>query len=128
MDHISAPYLFEAAAALDELLRLPETDTKFDDVAGPLVRAHQQMIQLHDPALLYAASLRTARQSAEFLAQVIKAETDEPVPDRVVTGANLSEIKRRYSHYRSALLGALSVMGTFLVSQKGSHDVLTLLI
>ncbi len=127
MDHISAPYFFEAASTLDALLRLPETDTRFEDVARPLVRAHQQMIELHGPNSLYASALRTAFQSGEFLAQAIKAETDDPSPDRIVTAASLSTIKRRYDQYRSALLAALSIMGTFLVSQKGSHDVLTLL-
>jgi hypothetical protein len=127
MHHISVPYLFQAASILDSLRALPEEDTRIDEVVGDLADAHQQMINLHAPESLYATSLRSAIQSGEFVAKAIMEETNDRTPGRVVTGQKLREIKSRYEAYRSALLGALSAMGAFLVSQKGSHEVFSLL-
>lgn len=127
MFHISAPYLFAAGSFLDKLLMLPETDTEIENVTAILINAHQQMVDLHDPKGLYGVSVRSAIPAGEHLAKVINEQTNDLTPGRMVAGKDLIEIRRRYEQYRPALLGGLHSMGTFLVTQKGSHEVMTLL-
>lgn len=127
MRQISVPYLFVAASLLEKLLLLEAADTPLEEMLMTLVGAHQQMVALHAPESLYAPSLRSAYQSAEFLAEAIKRQTDDLTPGRIVSGSDIADIKRSYDQYRAALLGAFSTMGSYLVTQKGSYDVLTLL-
>ncbi len=124
---ISAPYLFVAASILDKLKELPEAGAPIEDVAPPLIGAHQTMIELHAPQSFYQRGLRSAYQSAEFLVEAINSETADLTPGRIISARAISTIKNRYEQYRAALLGALSAMGFFLVTQKGSYEVLTLL-
>jgi hypothetical protein len=127
MINISLPYVFMASSLLEKLQSLPSADTKIEDVSSVLISAHQQMMNLHAPESFYAPGLRSAIQSGEFLAAVLKKQTDDLATGRVIPAQDLSEIKRKYEQYRPALLGALSAMGSFLVTQKGSHDAFALL-
>jgi hypothetical protein len=128
MQNISLPYLFVAGSLLERLRDLPSTDTKIEDAASVLIDALRQVLDLHHaPGSLYAPQLRSAYSSGEFLVRAITQQINDQTPGRIVAAQELSIIKTRYEQYRAALLGALSVAGSFLVTQKGSHEVHALL-
>ncbi|MPZ40572.1 MAG: hypothetical protein GEU95_21485 [Rhizobiales bacterium] len=66
MLHISLPYMFVAATLLEKIRELPDDDTAIEDVAGILIGAHQQMIDLHASDSLYATGLRSAPSEWRF--------------------------------------------------------------
>lgn len=128
MRSISIPYLFTATSTLERLRLLPQDGASIEEIAPVLAQARMQMVDLHNPELLYALPLRSAFQSAEFLAEVLLKQTEDLTPGRKVSADEIGAIQRLYEQYRAALLGALSAMGMFLVTQKGPYEVRTLLI
>ncbi|MCJ2136107.1 hypothetical protein MKK69_18980 [Methylobacterium sp. J-026] len=77
---------------------------------------------------VFANSVRSCRQSAEGLVATISEITrDARDYDTLVNEFNIYQVKTAYGQFKIALQAELGVSPAFFVTQKGSHDTLSLL-
>jgi hypothetical protein len=131
MIRISMPYLYSLAEALEPLGSIQEKakdGAKFGDVFFPLWNAHTQLETLIS-ASVFAGSLRsclpTAANLIRELAAVLARHTQDF--DSTVEPHELVMIQHHSGQFRIAFLAELATLPSYFVTQKGSHDTLTLL-
>ena len=125
---ISLPYLFQLASELEPLELLPTSETvPFNQVFGRLYVARSALALLLNTSV-FSTYLRSSnalgRELYDALSQIT---TNDGLLDRDVHGITLWAIKSAYEKYKVALLAELGVFPSYFVTQKGSHDTLSLL-
>lgn len=122
---ITLHYVWSLAEALEPLGDLDATKypDKFDfmmDLFGP-----QAALEALLHGSVFSPNLRSSVASGAQLLELLKEQTKSV--DGKITPGDVWGIKNAYSHFKIAFLAELGTLPTYFVTQKGSHDTLTLL-
>lgn len=126
---ISLPYLFQLASELEPLQQLPTAreTVPFNEIFGTLYQAHHALSALLNTSV-FSPYLRSSNQLGGDLYGALSAVVTRDGPmDRPVFSFTLWSITSAYEKYKVALLAELGVFPSYFVTQKGSHDTLSLL-
>jgi hypothetical protein len=128
MIRISLSYVYNLAAQLEPLEKLPEKDTPYNDILFPFFMAQTTLENLYQS--LYAPHLRTSEVVATRLVNALRAELNSPANSnmqRPVSQWALYQIKEEYRQLKIVLAADLSVVNSYFVTQKGGFDTVSLL-
>jgi hypothetical protein len=125
MIRISLPYVFSLAETLEPLAVLKPKDT-LNDVIFILWSA-QTTLELLLSNSVFSANLKSSRQLAVNLIEILKRESDATKDWDKELGATTIYIAQAYAHFKTALAAEIGTFPAYFVSQKGSFDTLTLL-
>jgi hypothetical protein len=121
---IHLPYVYTLAEAFEPLSKL-RPNVSFLDVFVSLWSAQGQLEALMGQSV-FANSLRSCRPFAETLHALLQKETSNTKRRRL--GPNVViPIFNAFTQFKTALLAEVGTLPAYFVSQKGSHDTLTLL-
>lgn len=109
---------------MEPLEKLPVDSTPMTELIIPLFEA-QAAVEILLNTSVFSATLRSSRPLGENLLASIKSLTSDLSRD--ASGLELWKLKNLYGQFKTALLAELGTFPSFFVSQKGSHDTLTLL-
>lgn len=125
MIRITLQYIWAMAESMDSLMRLDTTKTTDKltfalDLYGPMTTLGALL-----ESSVYSPTLRSARPLATQLHNLLKEHTSD-FEGELHAHAGW-QVKRAYEEFRIAFLAELGTFPAYFVSQKGSHDTLTLL-
>ena len=121
------PYVWSLSEDLDVLGKL--------DTSQPIDRL-DLMLALYGPQAalegllsnsVFSQSLRSSLLLADQLLKKLHEHTGRENYDGVAAGFELAGLKYAYEQFKIAFLSELGTLPSYFVSQKGSHDTLTLL-
>lgn len=128
MIKLSLPYIYQLAENLEPLTRIPQIPgVKYRDIFISLMVAQSVLSNFNNNSV-FASSVRTSRRLADKLISLIQEITQgDPDPDREIDGFTIFQISNSFEQYKIALQAELEITPAFFVTQKGSHDTLSLL-
>jgi hypothetical protein len=126
MIRISLSYIFELAAKLEPLERLPSQDTPFLNVWQALFMAQSTLDELYN-ATPYAPFMRSSATVAADLLGSLRKETLNQDFNRQINRFTFLSIQTQYHRYKIVLQADLSVLNAYFVTQKGGFDTVSLL-
>jgi hypothetical protein len=110
---------------MEPLSSLP-ADARFGDVFTRLWLAQQQLEALLNNSV-FTPSLRSSRPFAETLLRSIREQLTAGDMDRILSMQDVGLIKIYADEFKLAFLAEMAMLPAYFVTQKGSHDTLTLL-
>lgn len=127
MIRILLPYVYNLAEVLEPLSTL-QPNIRYGDIFYRLWMAQQQIEGLFHGSV-FSSSLRSSVDSAEALLKAIKQQTNHENTsiDRTLEPWDVAPITFAFTQFKTALLAEFGTFPAYFVSQKGSHDTLTLL-
>lgn len=128
MIRIYLPYILQLSESTEPLSRLPQgPNVKLNEILFPLVIAENATSSFIRTSV-FATSVRSCRQLAEQLVSAIQEVTrDVKDYEILVNEYSIYRVKNAYEQFKIALQAELGVSPAFFVTQKGSHDTLSLL-
>lgn len=129
MLRISLSYIIEVMATLERINSIPLGPAKISEIASPLMQANAAIHSLHGEGYsLYAPYLRVSWHSAQkLLSHIMPILEKSGAGNEEIEAFDLILLKQQFNHYKIALLAELDSLNAYFVTQKGSHDTLTLL-
>jgi hypothetical protein len=125
MIRISLPYVFSLCESLEPCATLKPKDT-LNDVIFALWGA-QGTLETLLTGSVFSANLRSSRQLAVNLSDILKREADTNKDWEKERGGVAIHIAQAYGQFKTALTAEIGTFPAYFVSQKGSFDTLTLL-
>jgi len=125
MIRISLPYVFSLNEFLEPCGKLKPKDT-LNDVVFELWNA-QAAVEALLTGSVFSANLRSSRQLAVNLIEILKREADAKKDWEAELGGTAVYIAQAYTQFKTALTAEIGTFPAYFVSQKGSFDTLTLL-
>lgn len=129
MIRITLQYLWSLAEDLEEIARVDAT--KEMDRFDFLIQIYSSATALRNllETSVFAPTLRISRASGYALLERLEAHTKAKVEDapKTIHSWEIATIKQAYSQFKTTFLAELGTFPAYFVSQKGSHDTLTLL-
>ncbi len=127
MIRILLPYIWSLCDALEPLSRLDhskETD-KIDFMLG--LFGPQTALEALLQGSVFSPTLRSSRPLAEHLLTLLRRQTGSDEVEGKASRHDIWTIGEAYGQFKTAFLAELGTFPSYFVSQKGSHDTLTLL-
>lgn len=129
MIRISLPYVWSLASELEAIEKL-DTNKEYDvlDLMFVLL-GPQYSLEALMRASVFSQTLRSCLPLATELMRILQKHTsrDNYGSEEKVRSGEIWGIKRAYEQFKTAFLAELGTFPAYFVSQKGSHDTLTLL-
>lgn len=126
MIRITLQYVWSLAESLDDLARLDHTKSKPKvEVAVDIFDA-KNALQMMLANSVFAPTLRSCTQLGRDLISLLETHTTGDLKGDLEP-YQIWGIKNAYSQFKIAFLAELGTLPTYFVTQKGSHDTLTLL-
>lgn len=128
MIRIQLPYIFQIFESIDQLSRLPQgPNVKYGEIHYTLAMAESTISSLVQQSV-FAYSFRSSRGLAHQLLNNIRIITGSAKDlEDLIEEYKLFSIRNIYSQYKIAFLAEIGILPAFFVTQKGSHDTLSLL-
>jgi hypothetical protein len=125
MIRISLPYILSLSESLDPLATLTPK-SNLGDVVFTIWGAENTLTTLLNTSV-FSANLRSSRQLALALVELLKKEGDLDKDWDKEVGAGAIQITQVYGRFKTALLAEIGTFPAYFISQKGSFDTITLL-
>jgi hypothetical protein len=125
MIRISLSYVYNLAAQLEPLEKLPDKDTPYSDVWLPIVIAQGSLESVYGS--IYGPHLRSSAVVANELNEHLKHQMRDNDMKRVVNQYTLYQIKESFRQFKIVLSADLSIVNAYFVTQKGGFDIGSLL-
>ena len=121
---ISLPYLIGLANAIEPLSAIKLGDERFSAVLA--IWSAQSGLHTFLNGSVFAPEIRSSRLLGEALL-VTLGNFDTTNYEKAINHAEAFSVTHGYSQFKTALLAELGITPTYFVSQKGSHNTLSLL-
>jgi hypothetical protein len=125
MIRISLPYIFGLCEELDPLSNLKPQDKLGDHVFA--MWSAQSALDGLLTGSVFSANLRSSRQLAVSLLEMLKRESDIGLDWEKELAHVAPLITQAYTRFKTALTAEIGTFPSYFVTQKGSYDSLTLL-
>ena len=127
MIRITLQYIWTLSESMETLARLDHTKSIGKvDLMFAAFEAKNALEALFSGSV-FAGTLRSARPLAEALRAELQKATEGSDLEGDSKATDVWALKRAYEAFKIAFLAELGTFPTYFVSQKGSHDTLTLL-
>jgi hypothetical protein len=123
---ISLPYVWQLADGIDGVGRIDPTKPMEKLALAVALFNPRQQLEALMLGSVFSPTLRSSRASATLLYELLLRHTDGDY-EGVVQPHELWAIRDAYTQFKTAFLAELGTLPAYFVSQKGSHDTLTLL-
>jgi hypothetical protein len=125
MLRISLPYIYGLAVALEPLAKITVGQSVMDYVL--MLFPAQQSLETLLRSSLFSPALRSSRPFGEHLLTLLNEKANRASYEGQTMPADVYPITTAFTEFKTAFIAELQTLPSFFVTQKGSHDTLTLL-